>query len=43
MASLTAFLKSLAFKFGKNKGHPDEKDIENARKFSKNLLSDKKI
>ncbi|MGP8025083.1 MAG: flavodoxin [Methanobacterium sp.] len=28
----------LTFIFGKNKGHPDEKDIEDARKFSKNLL-----
>jgi hypothetical protein len=29
----------LAFIFGKNKGHPDEKDLKNARKFAKHLLN----
>jgi flavodoxin len=30
---------ALAFIGGKNKGHPDEKDLENARVFAKGLLS----
>ena len=30
---------ALAFIGGKNKGHPDEKDLENARAFAKGLLS----
>ncbi|MGZ7132910.1 MAG: flavodoxin family protein [Halobacteriota archaeon] len=29
---------ALAFLGGKNKGHPDEKDLENARAFAKGLL-----
>jgi len=29
---------ALAFIGGKNKGHPDEKDLENARAFAKGLL-----
>jgi hypothetical protein len=28
----------LAFIFGKNKGHPDEKDLENSREFARSLL-----
>lgn len=28
----------LAFIFGKNKDHPDEKDLDNAREFAKGLL-----
>ena len=30
----------LAFIFGKNKGHPDEKDLENAQEFAKSLLNE---
>ena len=30
----------LAFIFGKNKGHPDAKDLENAREFAKSLLNE---
>ncbi|MGZ7050095.1 MAG: flavodoxin domain-containing protein [Methanobacterium sp.] len=30
----------LAFIFGKNKGHPDEKELENARKFVKSLMNE---
>ncbi len=30
----------LAFIFGKNKGHPDEKDLESSREFARSLLKD---
>ena len=30
----------LAFIFGKNKGHPDEKDLESSREFTRSLLND---
>ncbi len=30
----------LAFIFGKNKGHPDNNDLENAQKFAKSLLNE---